>query len=101
MMERFTDHARAAVRAGFRLQPATTERALITALIECRRGMAVRLLHDVRVAADTLPAVTAVIECRALVSQAEDVARRRGVNYVGTEHLLLALASLPGSALAA
>ncbi len=101
MMERFTDNAHAAVRAGFRGQPTATERALLAALAERGRGVAVRLVHDLGITADTLPANTAVIECRALVSQAEDVARRCCVNYVGTEHLLLALASLPGSALAA
>ena len=100
-MERFTDNARAVVRAGFRRQPATTERALVTALAARGPGVAVRLLHGLGVTADTLPADAAVIECRALVSRAEEVARRRGVNYVGTEHLLLALAGLPGSTLAA
>ncbi len=101
MMDRFTDNARAAVRAGFRRQPATTERALLAALAERGRGVAVRLLHDLGITVDALPANTALIECRALVSQAEEVARQRGVNYIGTEHLLLALASLPGSGLAA
>jgi ATP-dependent Clp protease ATP-binding subunit ClpA len=50
---------------------------------------------------DALPADTMLVERLALVSQAVQVSRQHGVNYIGTEHLLLALASQPASALAA
>lgn len=99
MMERFTDHARAAVRVGFRHQPNAPEQDVIAAL--AGRGVAARLLHDIGFTADRLPAATAAVACRGLVGQAVQVARQRGAPYVGTEHLLLALAGLPGSALAA
>jgi hypothetical protein len=99
MMERFTDAARSAIRAGFSGQPAATERDVIVAVADQGRGLA-RLLHSaVGAAADDWPADTVSVERHALIVQAGKEAQRRGVPYVGAEHLLLAVARLPGSAL--
>lgn len=97
MMERFTDYARSAMWRGFRRQAAAPARDVVAALAS-GRGVAGRLLREAGVAADELPAVA--VERRALIAQAADAAHRRGVNYVGTEHLLLAVAGMPGSGLA-
>jgi hypothetical protein len=97
MMERFTDYARSAVWRGFRRRDAAPERDVVAALAS-GRGVAGRLLREVGVAAGDLPATA--IGRQALIAQAVEAARQRGVNYVGTEHLLLAAAALPGSGLA-
>jgi hypothetical protein len=100
MMERFTDRARAAVRSAFGRRPEAAEREVIAALL-AGRGVAAQLLRDTDFGVDGLPAGGPPVERSVLVVRATEVARRRGANHVGTEHLLLAVADLPGSALAA
>lgn len=99
MMHRFTDSARSAVRNAFRRQPAAREQEVVTALAAQRRGLARVLLGQAGIVADELPPDTPPIERRVLVAEAGAEAQRRGVRYVGTEHVLLALARLPNSAL--
>ena len=100
MMERFTDNARAAVRAAFRTQPSASEQEILLALMWRPRGLAQRLLAGAGVDAVHLPSSSLAVERREVVARAVEEARRRGVPYVGTEHVLLAVARLPGSALA-
>jgi ATP-dependent Clp protease ATP-binding subunit ClpA len=99
LMHRFTDNARAAVRHGFRRRFIADERDILAALAARRRGLAAVVLRAAGVGPSDLPAGLS-LERRDLVTTATEVARQRGTNHVGTEHLLLALASRPGSALA-
>lgn len=99
-MWRFTDNARSAIRAGFGSQPTAIEQAKVASLARQPRGVAHRLLKQAGVAADDLDPATVPIERRVLVKRANEEARRRGTRYVGSEHVLLALARLPGSELA-
>jgi hypothetical protein len=100
-MARFTDNARAAVKTAFRSQPVSTEHDLIAALTKRNRGVAIHLLAETGVTIGALPANAIPIERRWLLRRANEIARQRGVNYVGTEHLLIAIAGLPNSGLAA
>lgn len=99
MMCRFTDNARGAMRTAFRNASAASEREVIVALTKC--GLAARLLQEVGVTPNSILVDGPLVQKRLLVTHAD--ARRRGLGekHVGTEHLLLALASMPGSALAA
>jgi hypothetical protein len=99
MMKRFTDNARAAVRSAFGRQSMAPEGEVVAAL--AGRGLATRLLRDAGLGADDLPAGGARVDRSALVTGAVEAARRRGASHVGTEHLLLAVAARPESALAA
>lgn len=101
MMERFTDHARAAVRAAFRRRHSATEREIVDLLVKRRRELAVQMLNVTRVSANDLPVDATPVAMETLVIQAEHLAEQAGDRHVGTEHLLLAMASLPGSTLAA
>jgi hypothetical protein len=98
MYERFTDGARAAVKSAFCRQTTVCERDILIAL-NGSRGVAQLLMVTVGDVAGRLPNGGAMVEKRALVEGAVAEARQRGLPYVGTEHILLAVARLPGSAL--
>jgi hypothetical protein len=98
-MSGFTDNACAAVMAGFRGRPSAPERDVVAALAAgC--GVAPRLLRDAGVSADALSASTTVVQLQALVREAVEESRQQGVAYIGTDHILLAIARNPDSALA-
>jgi hypothetical protein len=100
MMARFTDNARAVIRTAFRRQPATDLRDVLNVLGGRRGGLAAHILTAAGVEIERLPAGCTAVGRAELVSNATDIARSRGTPYVGTEHLLLALARLQDSALA-
>jgi hypothetical protein len=100
-LARLTDNARATVKAAFRDQRASTEQNLIAMMAKRTRGVGMYLLAETAVRVSDLPAHGIPIERQSLLSRATEIARQRGVNYVGTEHLLIAVVSLPGSVLAA
>src|SRR5688572_11986853 len=100
MFGRFTDNARSALRAAFRRRSSAPERDIVAALTRRHRYVAGRVLERAGIAAGTLPPASPQVERRALVAGAVDEARLRGVDYVGTEHVLLALARAPGSVMA-
>jgi len=107
MFERFTDNARRAVRAARRpgKRPLAEVHAhdLLHALAEEPRGLAPWLLARAGVDLESLKAELATSEVapgpggREWFERARQEARRRGDNYVGTEHLLLAVAQLPAN----
>jgi hypothetical protein len=96
MMERFSDNARLVVSNSFRHEAVVQLRDVVQAL--AGRGIAERLLREARVVAAELPVV--MIEQHTLVALAEEIAHGGNSKYVGTQHLLLAMASMPGSGLA-
>ena len=99
MLGQFTDNARTALRVAFHRRTVATERDVVAALAQRGRGVACRLLADVGVVAEDLPSSQAAFDHLELVALAVEEAQRRNVRYVGTEHVLLALARLPGSVL--
>jgi hypothetical protein len=100
MMARFTDKARAVIRTAFRRQPATDVRGVLNLLGGQKGGVAAHVLTAAGVEIERLPAGGNAVGQAELVRKAIDIARMRGTPYVGTEHLLLALAQLQDSALA-
>jgi hypothetical protein len=99
MFDRLTDNARLAMRTAFPRGRPATELDFVTALTQVRGGAG--WLQLIGIAVDRLPANTAQVTRRALGSQAVEVARQQGCPYVDIDHLLMALASLPGSGLPA
>jgi len=99
MVHRLTDSAGAALRDGFRRRVEAPERDVVAALAK-PDAVARRLLAAAGVAPGDLAADGVSVGHRELLALGVEVARQRGVGYVGTEHLLLAVAGLPGSALA-
>jgi hypothetical protein len=97
---RFTDRARAVIRTAFRGQQVSTEQDLVAALTKRGRGVGIFLLKEAGITDCALPVQGTRIERPSLIRRANEIARRRGVNYVGTEHIVIAAASLDGSALA-
>jgi hypothetical protein len=96
MLWRFTDAARSTMHFAFRRLPTATERDVVAALIG-RHCLAARLLSQAGVTAHDLPTEASLIEKRELLARAVEVARRHDANFVGTEHILLALAGMPDS----
>jgi hypothetical protein len=97
-LARFTDRARGMVKTTFRRHPTAPERDVVAAM---SRGLGGHLLAKAGIVVDALSPDSRLIERRALIARAVTEARRRGDDHVGTEHLLLALARIPGSSLAA
>jgi hypothetical protein len=96
---RFTDNARAVVKTAFRGQQVSTEQRLVAALTQRNRGVGLFLLKEAGITECALPVQGTQIERRLVIKRASEIARQRGVNYVATEHIVMALASLEGSAL--
>jgi hypothetical protein len=97
MLERFRDNARRAVKVAFRHERSVSERELIAALAG-QRGVAQRLLGEFGVVVDSLPAGQS-LDRREVVASAVAESQRCRVWYVGTAHILLAVARRPGSIL--
>jgi hypothetical protein len=98
MMSRFTDNARAVIRTAFGCQPATDARVILNVLGGQKGGLAAHILTASGVEFERLPAGCTAVGRAELVRQATNEAESRGTPYVGTEHLLLALARLQDSA---
>ena len=90
MMARFCDNARCAVSVAFRHERAVPERELIAAL-SGQKGVAQFLLAELAVSCDALPA-GASLDRRDVVTIAVAESQRCRASYVGTEHILLAVA---------
>ena len=91
-MARFTDNARAIVHSAFRDFRATSDQNLLAALLRRKRGVGKHLLAEVGITACNFQADAVPIVREWLVSRAKEIARQRGVNYIGSEHLVIALA---------
>ena len=104
MYERFTDRARRVVRVAYgprsQRRPEATEAEVVAALLGCG-GVAAEMLRDSGIGVGSLAGSSLPVECRAFAKSANEEAWRAGMNYVGTEHILLALARTPGSGLPA
>lgn len=104
MYERFTDRARRVVRTAYgprsRRRAEVTEAEVVAALGACG-GVAGALLSGLGAGAGSPAGLAPLVGCRALAQSANAEARRLGCSYVGTEHLLLALAQTAGSGLPA
>jgi hypothetical protein len=99
MMERFTDSAREALQSGFAQQPVVPERDVIAGLMAVRSGVAYRMLSRAGITEFNLWSGPPFVEWRELIEQATAEAEKQGVDFVGTEHLLLALARQKESSL--
>jgi hypothetical protein len=97
MMERFCDNARRAIKVAFRHECSVSEREMVAALAG-QRGVAQRLLSEFGVVVDSLPAGQS-LDRREVVASAVAESQRCRARYVGTEHVLLAVARRPGSIL--
>jgi hypothetical protein len=97
MLERFSDNARRAVEVAFRHERAVSERELVAALAT-QKGVAQRLLGEFGVMVDSLPAGES-LDRGDVVTSAVAEAQRCRAWYVGTEHILLAVARRPRSIL--
>jgi Clp amino terminal domain, pathogenicity island component len=100
MMARFTDNARAVIRTAFHGNAANDLRAILNVL-RSQRGGPADILTAAGVDIDRLPTDYSSVERTELIKTATDLAKLRGKPYVGTEHVLLALARLNDPALAA
>jgi ATP-dependent Clp protease ATP-binding subunit ClpA len=103
MFEPITDNVRAALRLAFHCNKsrdaAVSDVDVIRALNSVQRSLAARLLSDANVEVSRLAAGRQVTRAE-LIQQANIESKRRKARYIGTEHMLLALARSPGSALA-
>jgi hypothetical protein len=97
-MSRFTDRSRYTVKTAFPHLQTTTERELIAAFDE--GGVAGQILKSLGITAAGLKGDVITIERQDFVLQATEISKQCGVNYVGTEHLLLAIVGMSNSALA-
>ncbi len=100
MMARFTDSARTVIRTSFRGQPSADIQGILLALGGRKVGLAAHILTAAGVEIECLPPGCTAVGRAELVSNATDIALSRGTPYVGTVHLLLALARLQDTALA-
>jgi ATP-dependent Clp protease ATP-binding subunit ClpA len=99
MLERFTDSARAAIRAAFQ-NPTASERTVVTALTLQLNGVARQLLTQAEIQVKDLSATGCEFERKSLIELATVEAKGRHVNYVGTQHLLLAMTRSQSSEIA-
>ncbi len=97
LMERICDNARQAVKVAFRHERSVSEREVVAALAG-QRSVAQRLLGELGVVVDSLPAGQS-LDRREVVASAVAESQRCRARYVGTEHILLAVARRPGSIL--
>jgi ATP-dependent Clp protease ATP-binding subunit ClpA len=100
MMERFTDNARATIRAAFRQQTHVSEGDILIILGERPRNVALRLLTEAGFRMDKLEGGHFEFSRKVLITSAIVEAKGRKSRYVGTQHILLALARLPDSGIA-
>jgi hypothetical protein len=95
MFEPITDNVRAALRLAFHCNKsrdaAVSDVDVIRALNSVQRSLAARLLSDANVEVSRLAAGRQVTRAE-LIQQADIESKRRKARYIGTEHLLLALA---------
>ncbi len=101
MMARFTDNARAVVRIAFGRESAADLRTIMAVLSGQSGGLAAGILTATSIEIELVPAGCGAVDRAELVKAATELARSRGKPYVGTEHILLALARLQNSALTA
>lgn len=99
MLGRFTDNARAVVQESLHRNPTASERDILTAIAGRPRGLATQLLATAGVAVDDFRSDGILLDRPTLVAEAVAEAQRWGVKYIGTEHVLLAVARHPESGL--
>ena len=97
MLGRFTDNARAIIQKSFRRGSIASERAILAAIAGGPPSLAKQVMSSAGVEAGSIPPNGVVLDRFTLIAQAVTEGRRLGVNYVGTEHFLLAVARNPDS----
>ncbi len=98
-LARFTDNARAVVKGAFGRESCASERSILLVLAKEAGSLGWRSLEKAGVDLEKLSGDGVTVGRDGLIAQAGEEARRLGVNYVGTEHVLLAVVRLPGSGL--
>jgi len=99
MLGRFTDNARAVVQESFHRNPTASERDILMAITGRPRGLATQVLATAGVAVDDFRSDGISLDRPTLVAEAVAEAQRCDVRYIGTEHILLAVARHPESGL--
>jgi hypothetical protein len=99
MLERFTHIARVVIEESFRSDVIASEVDILRSIARQPRSFASQVLASVGAEADLISPGRVAIDRLALITEAVEQARRYPIDYVGTEHVLLALARNPESGL--